>query len=79
MSKDKKSVVLLSGGPDSSTVAYWAKSNGYSLHALVLDLGQPSAKMELRSAKYVAHELRMPLKVVTVSYTHLTLPTTERV
>jgi 7-cyano-7-deazaguanine synthase len=53
---DKKAVVLLSGGVDSSTVAAIAKSEGYSLYCLTLDYGQRSRR-ELESAAAVAQSL----------------------
>ncbi|MFA4906186.1 MAG: 7-cyano-7-deazaguanine synthase QueC [Candidatus Margulisiibacteriota bacterium] len=52
-----KAVVLLSGGLDSSTVLYYAKSKGYKCHALIFDYGQRHRR-ELRSAVAVALRLR---------------------
>lgn len=49
----EKAVVLLSGGLDSSTALYLAKSEGYELHAISFDYGQRHSK-ELECAKAVA-------------------------
>lgn len=49
----KRAVVLLSGGLDSTTCAYVAKSQGYAVHALSFDYGQ-RLKRELDSARAVA-------------------------
>ena len=49
----KKAVVLLSGGLDSTTCAYVAKSQGYEVYALSFDYGQ-RLKRELDSARAVA-------------------------
>ncbi|MBO9541533.1 7-cyano-7-deazaguanine synthase QueC [bacterium] len=49
----KKAVVLLSGGLDSTTCAYLAKSQGYEVYALSFDYGQRLVR-ELDSARAVA-------------------------
>ena len=49
-----KAVCLLSGGMDSSTLAYVAKSKGYEILALHLNYGQRTENKELASAKKIA-------------------------
>ena len=49
-----KAVCLLSGGMDSSTLAYLAKSMGYEIFALHLNYGQRTEKKELACAKKIA-------------------------
>ncbi|MHA1300686.1 MAG: 7-cyano-7-deazaguanine synthase QueC [Candidatus Helarchaeota archaeon] len=49
----KKAVCLLSGGLDSSTVIYYAKSKGYEIYALSFEYGQRHFK-EMESAKKIA-------------------------
>jgi len=49
-----KAVCLLSGGMDSSTLAYVAKSKGYDILALHLNYGQRTERKELSSAKKIA-------------------------
>ncbi|MFC3051332.1 7-cyano-7-deazaguanine synthase QueC [Kordiimonas pumila] len=56
MSKDKKAVVLLSGGLDSATVVAIAKSEGYDVHALSFSYGQRHS-VELTAADKVAKHL----------------------
>ena len=48
-----KAVCLLSGGLDSSTVCFMAKSRGYEVYALTFDYGQRHKK-EIRSAEKIA-------------------------
>jgi 7-cyano-7-deazaguanine synthase len=50
---ERRAVVLLSGGLDSSTVAAIAKSQGFSVYALSFDYGQ-THKAELQAAARVA-------------------------
>jgi len=54
--KERKAVVLLSGGIDSSTTLAVAKSEGYGLYALSFDYNQRH-KRELESARAVASVL----------------------
>jgi len=49
-----KAVCLLSGGMDSSTLAYVAKSKGYEILALHLNYGQRTESKELACAKKIA-------------------------
>ena len=49
-----KAVCLLSGGMDSSTLAYVAKSRGYTILALHLNYGQRTEQKEQKCAKKIA-------------------------
>jgi 7-cyano-7-deazaguanine synthase len=49
-----KAVCLLSGGMDSSTLAYLAKSEGYDIFALHLNYGQRTEAKELSCAKKIS-------------------------
>ncbi|MDD5429948.1 MAG: 7-cyano-7-deazaguanine synthase QueC [Candidatus Omnitrophica bacterium] len=51
--KPKKGVVLLSGGMDSVTTLYLAKSKGYKLSAIIFDYSQRHKK-EIECAKEIA-------------------------
>jgi 7-cyano-7-deazaguanine synthase len=53
---NKKAVVLLSGGLDSSTVAAMAREQGFKVYALSFDYGQ-NHKIELECAKRIAAKL----------------------
>ena len=65
--------MLLSGGLDSTTALFWAKSRGYELAALSVDYGQRHVR-ELEAARAVArlggsalHELSLKLPWLQVS------------
>lgn len=60
----KKAVVLLSGGLDSTTALYWAKSKGYEPVALAVRYGQRHVR-ELRAARAVARKAGAPLHEVS--------------
>jgi 7-cyano-7-deazaguanine synthase len=66
VSMNQKCVVVLSGGPDSATVAYWAKKQGYDLYALTFKYGQIATK-ETESARKIAEKLGVPIKVIDLS------------
>jgi 7-cyano-7-deazaguanine synthase len=53
---EKKAVVLLSGGIDSSTTLAFAKNKGYTVYALTFDYSQRHQR-ELESARMVASSL----------------------
>lgn len=60
-------VLLLSGGLDSTTVAAYAKKQGYELVAITLHYGQKHSK-EVESAKKVAQLIGMKQEVIDVSF-----------
>lgn len=63
----KKAVVLLSGGLDSSTALYLAKSQGYEIYALSFHYGQKHNK-ELEFAKQLAKEANVSEhKIVSIN------------
>jgi 7-cyano-7-deazaguanine synthase len=62
----EKCVVVLSGGPDSTTVAYWAKDKGYDVHAITFNYGQIANK-EIDHAVRIAREIGVTHKVVDLS------------
>jgi len=63
----KIGVILLSGGLDSTTVAAYAKKQGYELIAITLLYGQKHSK-EAESAKKVAQVMGIKQKVVDISF-----------
>jgi 7-cyano-7-deazaguanine synthase len=60
-----KAVVLLSGGLDSTTALYWAKSNGYAPVALAVRYGQRHVR-EILAARAVARRADAPLHEVAL-------------
>src|SRR5579872_2891293 len=61
-----KAVVLLSGGLDSTTALFWAKTRGFACEALSVRYGQRHAR-ELVSARKVAKAAGAPLHEVDVA------------
>ncbi len=59
----KKTVVLLSGGLDSSTALYLAKSEGYEVYAISFDYGQRHKK-ELEFAKKIANQANIKEHII---------------
>ena len=68
-----RSLVLLSGGVDSSVVLYWAIRNYHEVSAVCLDYGQ-AHKRELAAARRMASSADVPFTVVRV----LGLPSGKR-
>jgi 7-cyano-7-deazaguanine synthase len=66
MKKANKCVVVLSGGPDSTVVAYWAKKQGYDVNCLSFKYGQIAEK-ETKHAALIAESLGVPIKVIDMS------------
>ena len=62
----EKCVVVLSGGPDSATVAYWAKKQEYDIYAITFKYGQIATK-ENESAQKIAEKLGAPIKTIDIS------------
>jgi len=61
----KKAVVLLSGGLDSTTVLYWAKSKKRKVHALIFSYGQKHSK-EVKKAIKIARFSHTPYTVMRI-------------
>lgn len=60
-----KAIILLSGGLDSTTTLYYAKSKGYQCHALIFDYGQRHKK-EIRYAVAAAKRESVPYYIVRI-------------
>jgi 7-cyano-7-deazaguanine synthase len=61
-----KCVVVLSGGPDSATVAYWAKNQGYTMYPITFRYGQIAVK-ETEAAQKIAQSLGTQTKIIDLS------------
>jgi 7-cyano-7-deazaguanine synthase len=66
MKQNKKCVIVLSGGPDSAVVAYWAKKQGYELYPITFNYGQIAVK-ETHCAEKIAESLGAKTKIVDLS------------
>ncbi|MCW4023854.1 MAG: 7-cyano-7-deazaguanine synthase QueC [Candidatus Bathyarchaeota archaeon] len=66
MSTPKKCVIVLSGGPDSATVAYWAKTKGYQIYPITFKYGQIAEK-ETQAAQKIAKSLNTNTKIIDLS------------
>jgi 7-cyano-7-deazaguanine synthase len=66
MINNKKAVIVLSGGPDSATVAYWAKAQGYQIYPITFKYGQIAVK-ETEAAQKIAQKLDTNTKIIDLS------------
>ena len=66
MTEKQKCVIVLSGGPDSAVVAYWAKKEGYELYPITFNYGQIAVK-ETVAAQKIAESLGTKTKIVDLS------------
>ena len=64
--KNKKAVVLLSGGLDSATTLYFARAKGFNCQCLIFDYGQRHKK-EIEQAKKIAKSSRVKAQIVKIS------------
>ena len=70
MTKDlNKGVIILSGGLDSSTLLrYLVKEKNYEMEAISFHYGQNHSKRELECAKKQCEELKVPYRVIDISF-----------
>jgi 7-cyano-7-deazaguanine synthase len=66
VTETKKCVVVLSGGPDSAVVAYWAKQQGYQIYPITFKYGQIAVK-ETEAAQKIAEKLGAQTKIIDLS------------
>ena len=63
--KNKKAVVLFSGGLDSTTCLYWALAQGYRCEALTVSYGQRHVR-EVNFARQIAEKLGVREHLITL-------------
>lgn len=66
MQTKTKCVIVLSGGPDSATVAYWAKAQGHEIYPITFKYGQIAVK-ETEAAQKIAKSLGKSTKIIDLS------------
>ncbi len=66
MKKEKKAVILFSGGLDSTTVLYYALAKNYKCFCLIFDYGQKHSK-EIKTAVKIVKKTAAEYKVVKIS------------
>lgn len=67
-----KSIILLSGGIDSSACLNFYHNIGYEIECLFCDYGQPAAIPELQAANAISKHYRVPL--YTIRTTNINIP-----
>jgi len=67
MKNNKQAVVLLSGGLDSATVLYLARSLGYKCTCLIFDYGQKHLK-EVKAAQKIARSCGCGYKILKIFF-----------
>lgn len=60
----RNSIVLLSGGIDSTACLYYYLNHGFNIKAVFIDYGQISSKKEFESAQKVASYYKLKLDVI---------------
>jgi 7-cyano-7-deazaguanine synthase len=65
-----KSLVLFSGGIDSTTALYWAQSCSDEVFAFTVDYGQKH-KIEIESSKKITEGLKIPHKIIRIDLTQI--------
>lgn len=63
----KKTLVIFSGGQDSTTCLGWAIQNAQEVHAISFNYGQKH-EVETVQAIKIAHKYRVPLRLVDISF-----------
>jgi 7-cyano-7-deazaguanine synthase len=74
----KTAVIILSGGLDSSTMAYFYKDQGYELLCVSFNYGQKHLK-ELTSATLIAQQLKAEHQILDLSFMRQHLATSSLV
>ncbi|MGC6590545.1 7-cyano-7-deazaguanine synthase [Paenibacillus sp. Dod16] len=62
----KKAIVMVSGGPDSSTLLYHLKTE-FELVPVYFDYGQNASDYEIVAARKISEELNLHLEIIDIS------------
>ncbi|MEN1990132.1 7-cyano-7-deazaguanine synthase [Paenibacillus hubeiensis] len=63
----EKVIVLLSGGPDSSSLTYWLNAQGYAPIGIYMNQGKPYSFNEVQSVNKIAEDLNMLVETIDIS------------
>ena len=67
MKLNKKSLVIFSGGQDSTTCLYWAKKHFDKVYAITFVYGQQH-NCEIQQSKIICEKEKIPQKIVDISF-----------
>ena len=62
----RNAVVMVSGGLDSTVLAYWAVEQGWMIYPLFIDYGQHCAEIELTTARQLAPKAAAELRTISL-------------
>lgn len=66
--KNSKSIILLSGGLDSTVSAAIAVRKTAPLYAFTYDYGQRAARMEIKASRAISRYFKIPHKVIKIPF-----------
>lgn len=70
-----KSLLLMSGGLDSSSVAFYLSKKGIDFDCIIFNYGQKSARMQLKASKEICRKLNK--KLIKINIKHVRRPFVE--
>lgn len=66
MNSRKRVATLVSGGQDSTVLAYWAKNQGYEQHLFLVNYGQDNYEKELECVRINATRINSALEIIDI-------------
>ena len=64
--KENKTIVLLSGGVDSTACLHFCLDNGHQAEPFFVDYGQAAARQEKEAASVIAERFHLPIRMLRV-------------